>query len=230
MFSSGEGSVMHIPTNVARWGGVACAAVGIGLVAYAIRSKTRNRRRVRGPSDDTRVALGGPGGVRLQDGIVIRRTPGELYSYWRTLERLPDVMPDLDRVERVDDRRSHWVLFGPAGVRLEWDAEIINDVPGKLIGWRSLPGADVVNAGSVRFRPARGGTELVVTMQYEPPGGKIGAGMAWLAGQGAERKLRENLKRLKRTLEDGHFSPNGSKTERTLGQTFAMESSTELQP
>ena len=238
---------MRIRKNVSNVERVASIAAGLALGAWAIRSGRgrgwtaptaagllsrgltgfcpvnaavgRNSR-----SDDTREALSGPKGLRLQEQVLIRRPPSELYQYWRSLERLPEVMPDLESVERIDDRRSHWVMRGPAGVRVEWGAEIINDVPGELIGWRSLPGADVVSAGSVRFRPTRRGTQVVVTMQYAPPGGKLGAGLAWLAGDSAASKLRENLERLKTMLESqpSEWKPNG-REQNAGGLSYAME-------
>ena len=60
---------------------------------------------------------------------------------------------------------------------VEWDAEIFNEMPNKLIAWRSLEGADVVSAGSVNFDHAGGGrgTRVTVHLQYSPPGGKVGA-------------------------------------------------------
>ncbi len=239
------GGLMTLSRNVNDWERAASIAAGVALIALAVKQPRwrasaattgaaliargaggycpvnhaigRGRRR-----DDTRAALGGSRGVRLQDGITVRRSARELYDYWRTLERLTDVMPDLESITRIDDRRSHWVLRGPAGVRLEWDAEIINDVPGELIGWRSLPGADVASAGSVQFRPSRRGTEVIVTMQYEPPAGKIGAGLAWLTGQGPARRLTESLKRFKDTLES---NPGWPATAGFGGQTYAMENS-----
>jgi uncharacterized membrane protein len=238
---------MGLSRNVNDWERVASIAAGVALVALAVKKPRwramaastgagliargaggycpvnhatgRGRRR-----DDTKEALGGSRGVRLQDGITIRRPAGELYDYWRTLERLSDIMPDLERVERLDDRRSHWVMRGPAGVTLEWDAEIINDIPGELIGWRSLPGADVASAGSVRFRQTGRGTDVIVTLQYEPPAGKIGAGLAWLAGKGAARRLAANLKRFKDTMEARGAWTGARTTGLGGGQTYAMES------
>ena len=100
-------------------------------------------------------------------------------------------MPYLERVEPIDATRSHWTVAGPAGTSLEWDAEVINEVPFETIGWQSLPGADVANAGSVHFRELDGGlTEVVVTMQYDPPAGRLGASMASLIGESAGARVQ----------------------------------------
>jgi uncharacterized membrane protein len=152
--------------------------------------------------DDTRRALGGRRGVFVQERITIDAPVRTLFALWSDPANLPRLLPYLRSVDTIDDRRSHWVVEGPAGSSLEWDAEIINEVPLETIGWRSLPGADVASAGSVRFRPAgRDGTEVTVTMQYAPPAGRVGAAAAWLTGHGASSQIREALQQLKQRFE-----------------------------
>ena len=70
----------------------------------------------------------------------------DVYRFWRRLENLPQFMTHLDRVTEAPDGTSHWVAAGPAGLTVEWDAEIINEVENKVLAWRSLPGSDVVTA------------------------------------------------------------------------------------
>src|SRR4051812_47712327 len=112
-------------------------------------------------------------GVHVQHSITVNRLPWELYDYWRNFENLPRIMNHLESVKVLDSTRSHWTAKAPAGMTVEWDAEIINDEPGSLIAWRSLAGADVDNAGSVRFVPAADGeaTDVKVVLDYIPPVG-----------------------------------------------------------
>jgi uncharacterized membrane protein len=173
-------------------------AVATLLALKPVRSFLGIRRR-----DDTRRALGGPRGVRLEEAVSVASTPEELYARWRALEHLPEVIPHLERVEVLDDRRSRWTARG-RGIRVTWDAEIITDIEPHTIAWRSLPGSDVATAGSVRFlRQERGGTTLVVTLQYDPPGGKAGAWLAAILGRSPERDLREGLRAFKQLVEAG---------------------------
>jgi len=98
-------------------------------------------------------------------------------------------------------------MRGPAGMRVEWDAEIVNEIESEHIGWRSLAGADVANAGSVHFRPAPdGGTFVEVKLQYAPPAGKVGASLAWLTGSAPSSMLHDDLVRLKGLLEGAEAS------------------------
>jgi uncharacterized membrane protein len=143
-----------------------------------------------------------PVGVRVDCSVTIDRTPEEVYRFWRNLENLPRFMSHLESVTRVDGRRSHWVAKGPRGRNVEWDAEIINEEANRLIGWRSLEGADVDNAGSVRFEPTPGGgTRVNVELQYNPPAGLLGAAVAKMFGEDPARQIDEDLQSLKQVME-----------------------------
>src|SRR5205814_3086482 len=132
----------------------------------------------------------------------------ELYGFWKNFENLPRFMRHLERVQKIDEQRSHWVAKGPAGYSVEWDAEIINDEPGQVIAWRSLAGASVDNAGSVRFVPAPGGrgTEVRVVIDYIPPAGVVGWAVAKLFGREPKQEIAEDLRRFKQKMEMGEVA------------------------
>ena len=165
-----------------------------------------------GTGEDTRRALGGSAGTHVEESVTINRPIEQLYRFWRNLENLPQFMQHLESVERVTDTLSRWRARGPGGKTVEWNAEIINEVPNKVIGWKSIEGSDVVSAGSVNFDdagPGRG-TEVRVRLQYSPPGGKIGAAVARLVGRDAATEIREDLRRFKQLVETGEVpSTNG---------------------
>jgi uncharacterized membrane protein len=159
------------------------------------------------PSDDTRMALGGDRGIHVRESIRLELPIADVYRFWRRLENLPRFMSHLDQVTETSDRQSHWVTGGPGGVTVEWDAEIINEVENQILAWRSLPGSDVVTAGSVNFDTVRGGrsTQVSVHLQYAPPGGRAGAFIAWLFGREPSQSIREDLRRFKHLLEAGEI-------------------------
>ncbi|HEV2070921.1 MAG TPA: SRPBCC family protein [Acidimicrobiales bacterium] len=152
----------------------------------------------------------------------IARPADEVYRSWRNFESLPDFMDHLKSVKDIDGRRSHWVAHGPAGTTVEWEAEVVEDVVGEVIAWRSVEGADVDNAGSVRFSPApRGqGTEVTVELDYAVPGGVLGSSMAKLLGEEPSQQLKDDLRRFKQVLEAGEVVRSDGTPEgiRTLGQ------------
>jgi uncharacterized membrane protein len=143
-------------------------------------------------------------GVRVDESIVLNRPRWEVYRFWRNFENLPRFMDHLEDVAVLDERRSHWTAKGPAGSRVEWDAEIHNEIPNELIAWRSLEGSEVDNAGSVRFMPTENGdTEVRVVLRYDPPAGKLGAAVAHLFGEDPSRQVADDLRRLKQVVEVG---------------------------
>ena len=158
--------------------------------------------------DSTRSPLSGDRGIHVRESMRLEVPIGDVYRFWRRLENLPQVMTHLDRVVEGTDGRSHWSVSGPAGLAVEWDAEIINELENKVLAWRSLPGSDVVTAGSVNFDAVRGGrsTQVSVHLQYAPPAGKAGALVASLFGREPSQTIREDLRRVKQLLEAGEIS------------------------
>jgi uncharacterized membrane protein len=156
---------------------------------------------------DTTTAGPEAKGLHVVKSVTIDRSPEELYRYWRDFQNLPRFMNHLEAVENIDSRRSHWVAKGPAGKTVEWNAEIINERENELIAWRSTEEADVENAGSVNFRPAPGGrgTEVKVTLLYNPPGGSLGAQVAKLFGEEPSMQIEDDLRRFKRLMEAGEI-------------------------
>ena len=147
----------------------------------------------------------GDGRIHVKQGTVIGRSPEELYGFWRDFTNLPRFMKHLESVAMTGERQSHWVAKAPAGTTVEWDAETIEDQPNELIAWRSLEGADVENSGVVRFRPAPAGRGTIVEVEidYYPPGGFLGAGVARMFGEEPEQQIKGDLRRFKQVMETG---------------------------
>ena len=142
--------------------------------------------------------------IFVEHSVVIDRPAQQVYDYWRKLENLPHVMSHLESVTALDDRRSRWVAKAPLGTHVEWEAEIVNDKPGERIGWHSLPGATVDNAGSVQFESLAGGsTRVHVALSYRPPAGALGAAVAKMFGEEPSQQIAEDLQKFKQSFESG---------------------------
>jgi uncharacterized membrane protein len=218
---SGIAAMAFLATGLARrnWSGAVLAMVGGGLVyralsgycpaveALGIEGGDNNQA---GRANDTnrlgRRKVHTDQATKIQRAIEINRPPHVIYRYWRSLENLPHIMNHLESVQVSNERLSHWTVKTlPGTPALEWDAEIINDVENRRIGWKSVQGADVANTGSVEFKPTDGGkgTWLTVTLQYEPPGGRLGETLAKWLGADPDMKLGVDLQRFKEQMETG---------------------------
>jgi uncharacterized membrane protein len=154
--------------------------------------------------DGNNVSVAYGRGVGIEESVTIDASPDRVYTFWRNFQNLPRFMNNLESVEVRDGKRSHWVARGPAGTKVEWEAEIINELPNELIGWRSVDGSQIDNAGSVHFGPrGDGGTDVRVILRYDPPAGVLGAAISKMLGEDPAVQVREDLQRLKELLEIG---------------------------
>jgi uncharacterized membrane protein len=147
-------------------------------------------------------------GVKLKKAVTINRPPNELYRQWLDLTSTAGLMSDLVTAQVTGDRLSSWKVTIPGGFQLEWNAEITVDRENELIGWKSLQGSDIDMAGYVKFEPATGrrGTVVRVALQYNPPGGKVGAALASVIGERPGSLVEESLRRFKQLMETGEVA------------------------
>ncbi|HZR82761.1 MAG TPA: SRPBCC family protein [Candidatus Binatia bacterium] len=145
------------------------------------------------------------GAISVERSLLVSRPPEEVYRFWRDFEKLPTFMRHLRSVQVMDGTRSHWVATGPAGTSVEWDAEIVEDVPNQLIAWRSVGGSDVANSGRVRFEraPGKRGTMVRVEIEYRPLGGAVGSAVAKVFGEEPTQQVTEDLRRFRQVIETG---------------------------
>lgn len=144
--------------------------------------------------------------IRVEKTVTINRSASDLYNFWHDFENLPTFMKHLKHVKVYDDKRSHWIASAPLGASVEWDAEVVNDQPDRLIAWASVEGADVDNSGFVRFQPGERGTEVKVVLEYNPPGGALTGALAKLFGEEPEQQVGSELSRFKQLMESGEIA------------------------
>jgi uncharacterized membrane protein len=190
------------------WAGAAVAGAGAYLVYCGVKN-----------SDSPRE-------IEVDRAVTINKPAEELFRFWRNFENLPSFMDHLESVTQHDGN-SHWVVKGPLGKKLEWDANISQERPNELIRWHSLPNSSIQHTGWVQFSPAPGnrGTVVRVHLRYEPLLGKAGSALAIALGKHPEQMVREELRHFKALMEAGEIpttrgqsaGPRGAK-----GKTYEL--------
>jgi uncharacterized membrane protein len=202
------------------WARVAGDAIDLALLGAALRARPESRGRLVG-------ALAVAGGVTALDAaaavsatrddrtrvvppvrrsITVARPRDEVYRFWRRLENAPAFMADVESVEVLDAGRSRWSARGPVGPVVSWEAELLADVPGERLAWRSIEGSPVRTEGEVRFEAAPGGrgTEVRLDLRYGPADGAGGRAAAFLWKAAAAHQIEADLRRCKQLIETGH--------------------------
>jgi len=191
---------------------VAAVAAVAGIAAVDVLAAVRAGKRL----DPTRTSEDGV--FTVSAGVTVNRSVDEAYGLWRDFSRLPEFMVHL---ESVSADGKHWVARRPGGGTVDWDAEIVADLPNQRLAWRSVSHAEVPNSGEVTFEPAAGdrGTEVRVRLTYEPPLGAAGNAVARLLGEEPRQQVTDDLRRFKQVLETGEVvrsagSPEGVRSGR----------------
>jgi uncharacterized membrane protein len=207
----------------------AIAAVS-GIAALDIIESVRLSRRAATTAEDGPMRGTTDGHMHGTTAVTVRRPIEDVYRFWHDFENLPRFMSHLQAVHSsADGKRSHWKAKAPAGLEVEWDAEITEDAVNEHIVWHSLGEAQVENSGSVRFAPAPAdrGTEVIVELDYSLPGGAIGSAVAKLFGEEPVQQMRDDLHRFKQVMEAGEVvrsegSPEGIDASRLIKQCPAQ--------
>lgn len=151
--------------------------------------------------------------INIRTGLIVNKPKDEVYAFWRKLENLPLFMKHLANVTEIDSKHSHWEAMVPGNIgKVKWNAEIVKEEPGSLIGWQSIPNSMINNAGKVTFQEALGGqgTELEVVISYHPPAGEIGSGIAKILTPVFEKMIRQDVMSFKDYIETKYNSGNNS--------------------
>lgn len=158
--------------------------------------------------------------IDIEKTINIAAPVEEVFDFWSHHEKFPQIMSNVREVKKTGEGSYHWVVAGPAGVSVEWDAEITRLVPNRLIAFRSLPGSAVEQRGLIHFTPtAEGDTSVDIKMSYNPPAGAIGHLVAMLFGADPKREMDEDLMRMKSFLETGQMPHDAAQKRSVAGAT-----------
>ena len=233
--ASGVGILRNRQQPAWLWSRVAGDMMDLALLGMAARSPEAKRQRammalaavagvavadvIASMQQQRSVTRPIHGAVHFSKTVTVNKPVEEVYRFWRNFEGFPRFMGHLQEVQVIDDKRSHWVARGPGGMEVEWDAEIIEDVPNERLAWRSMQDADIDNAGVVRFEKAPGGRGTIIRVEthYRPPAGTAGMIVAKLFGEEPQVQIDGDLRRFKQVIETGEVTT-------TIGQPAGKRS------
>jgi uncharacterized membrane protein len=141
----------------------------------------------------------------LSAAVTVNRPVEEVYAFWKDPRNYAEFMDHIDSVNPETGGRSRWKVKAPAGMSVEWDAEIVADTPNEMIRWRSTKESKVANTGTVTFTRAAGnrGTIVKLEIDYKPKAGPIGARIAKIFSAIPKTQLAQDLRRFKQLIEVG---------------------------
>jgi uncharacterized membrane protein len=165
-----------------------------------------------------------PRGIEVQKTVHIHAPLEKVFEFWSDFENFPRFMSNVRKVRALDERRSHWIVNGPAGIPVEWIAEITQFVPNKWIEWRSVPGSVVRHWGSVRFEEeGERGTRVDIRVHYVPVAGALGHAIASLFGADPKSEMDADMMRMKTMMETGHPPHDAALREAERARRAALE-------
>jgi uncharacterized membrane protein len=168
---------------------------------------TTSKNQSRAVDEATEALIENKGDTLVGRTVTINRPIGELFSYFRDFANLATFMENVERIDVLDDRRSHWVVKAPGGKTVEWTSVVTEEVPNSFIAWASEEGADVPNSGRVDFGDAGDrGTVVRATILYDPPAGTIGKLVAKVFQREPAIQARRDLRRFKQLMETGEIA------------------------
>jgi uncharacterized membrane protein len=119
------------------------------------------------------------------------------YNQWTQFEEFPNFMEGVEQVTQVDDVHNHWTAR-IAGVRREFDTEIVDQMPDERVTWRTTSG-DVQQKGTVTFQrldDTRTRVNLVMDIQPTSMMEKV-ADMVGIL----DRRAKGDMRRFKEFIE-----------------------------
>ena len=179
------------------------AALGLAGAALAVRSATNL------PFEHLIGVGAGRHAITVRKSIRIDAPIHEVFTWLVAWERWPHWMSHVREVRShggsgTVGERTHWVVDGPAGTTVEWDAETTRFVPPSLVAWRTTEGSPITHAGTIQLtRTGAASTRLDVTLSYTPVAGAAGHAIATLFRRDPKHQLEDDLARLKTTIETG---------------------------
>jgi uncharacterized membrane protein len=193
--------------GIARGGLIGAAAKISGLLLGSRAVSNVNLRSLTG-------APAGGDAINIRKSLNVNAPVDEVYQLWSHFENFPRFMSNVEEIRDLGNGRSHWVVKGPIGAKIEFDAEITENVPNQVLSWRTMPESQIQHKGKVNFKENQKGTQLNVNLIYSPPAGVAGHAVAKMFGKDPKAEMNADLARLKSLLEEGKTTVKNQRVTR----------------
>lgn len=191
--------------------GIAMALVGGGLLYRTLGGTDRTKEQLgpRTAMDSRREEqFGAADTMQVSRSITVGKPADKLYETWRDPDEFSRIMGHFAEVTSSDGDHWHWTVHGPVGRDVSWESRIVTAEPGEFLQWETTDDAMVPNRGSVRFRSAPGdrGTEVTLSVRFDPPGGTLGNAVLERLEIAPETLVATALRRFKSLAETGEIA------------------------
>ena len=139
--------------------------------------------------------------TKVEKSVLVDVPVATAYNQWTQFEEFPQFMDGVKKVTQLDNDELQWVAE-ILGVRRQWRARVLQQLPDRRVAWAAIEGA--TNAGAVSFEDVGGGqTSVRLELEYEPRG--------WLEGLGdklhiVEKQAEADLERFKTFIESEGYA------------------------
>ena len=80
--------------------------------------------------------------TKVEKSIQVDVPISAVYNQWTQFADFPQFMGGVQQVVQLDDRRMHWVAE-IGGVKREWDAVVLEQIPDRKVAWAATSGRPI---------------------------------------------------------------------------------------
>jgi uncharacterized membrane protein len=141
--------------------------------------------------------------VRVHRQVRLNAPLEVVFQFWNNFSNFPRFMSYVQSVELNERHGFTWKVMGPGGVPIQWDIGVSALIPNQLISWKSIPGAFIMNSGTVSLKSIHHdkGTQLDIILTYSPPAGLLGYEIIKGLGFDPRNLIDQDLKKMKKLIE-----------------------------
>lgn len=168
-----------------------------------------NKAEMAGQGGPTRTVempdiFGGADKKTRPASVTILADQGTIFSLVRDFSRWPNFMKHVTRVEQTSPTNYRWTA-GEPGKTTQWETEVLEEIPGQMIAWRTTEDSPFRQIGAIILDRAVGGrgTVLSFKMKNESVLAELVGFASKLTLKDPDSEAADTIRRLKALIETG---------------------------